>query len=511
MIADLGRLVRAFASVKALVIGEAMLDSYLRGDAHRLSREAPVPIVSVTGRIDAPGGAANTAVNVAGLGASATLLSVIGDDDEGGRLREALERAGVDPGGLVTAPGRGTLAKERLLAGDHMLARIDQGTTEAIDATSEDRLIERIQAEYADVDVVIVSDYDYGVVTPRVLAALGECRDGSSTPLVVDARDLRRYRRLGVTAVKPNYAEAIGLLGEAARRGSALRAAQVGAGAERLLELTGAQMVAVTLDADGVFVFERDAPPYRTYCRPETDAQAAGGGDTFVATLALALAGGAGTPEAAELASVAASVVVGKPGTAACSAEDLVTALSIGGKRIDDLAELGRRADAYRAQGRRIVFTNGCFDILHRGHVSYLHRAKGLGDVLIVAVNSDTSVRRLKGAGRPINSLDDRLLVLEALSCVDHVVAFEEDTPDALLQVVRPAVFAKGGDYSRATLPEADLVERLGGTVQILPLVEDRSTTGIIDRARLGAPDGDGYRRPTARDAERSTSPAASR
>jgi D-beta-D-heptose 7-phosphate kinase/D-beta-D-heptose 1-phosphate adenosyltransferase len=488
VIADIAARVRDFRSVQALVVGEAMLDSYVRGDASRLSREAPVPIVSVTGRTDAPGGAANTAVNIATLGGRSAFLSVLGDDDAAERLTAALERSGVDAEGVISADGRGTLSKERIQAADQMLVRVDRGSTDPIDAATEDRLIERLTAAYDKADVIIVSDYDYGVITDRVLATLRDLQARSPKPLVVDARDLRRYRRLDVTAVKPNYVEAINLLGEPDQRGTKLRASQIAANGQRLLELTGAAIVAVTIDTEGVMVFERDAPPYRTYCRPRTDAQSAGGGDTFVATLALALAGGAATPEASELASTAAAIVVGKPGTATCSADDLIAALSMGGKRVDDPTELAHRADAYRAQGRRIVFTNGCFDILHRGHVTYLDRAKGLGDVLIVAVNSDASVRRLKGPGRPINGLDDRLLVLEALSCVDHVVAFDTDTPEPLIEAVRPDVFAKGGDYTRGSLPEADLVERLGGSVQILPLVDDRSTTGIIDRARTSEP-----------------------
>jgi len=489
VIADLSTRVRDFRTVRSLVLGEAMLDTYVRGEASRLSREAPVPIVAVTGHADAPGGAANTAVNVAALGASSALVSVVGRDDEGDRLRQSLIAAGVDASGIVMVADRATLAKERILAADQMLVRIDRGATDPIDAATEDQVIERLIEGYRDADLVIVSDYDYGVVTERVLATLRDLQAASPKPLIVDARDLRRYRRLHVTAVKPNYVEAISLLGEPDQRGTRLRTAQIASNADRLLELTGATIVAVTVDTEGVMVFERGAPPYRTYCRPRTDAQAAGGGDTFVATLALALATGASTPEASELASTAAAIVVGRPGTATCSADDLIGALSMGGKRLDDVDALARVAEVYRAQGRRIVFTNGCFDILHRGHVTYLDRAKGLGDVLIVAVNTDASVRRLKGASRPINSLDDRLLVLEALSCVDNVVAFDADTPEALITAVRPDVFAKGGDYTRESLPEAALVERLGGSVQILPLVDDRSTTGIIRRARTAEPE----------------------
>ncbi|HEY3523349.1 MAG TPA: D-glycero-beta-D-manno-heptose 1-phosphate adenylyltransferase, partial [Candidatus Limnocylindrales bacterium] len=293
-----------------------------------------------------------------------------------------------------------------------------------------------------------------------------------------------RYRRLRITAVKPNYGEAARLLGERALHGTDARVRQIGTHGERLLEMTGARIVAVTVDTDGSFVFERNQPPYRTYTRPNSHSRAAGAGDTFVAAFTLALATGASTPEAAELASSAASVVVAQDGTTACSARALEESISTVGKRIADTDRLATRMAYLHAQGRRIVFTNGCFDILHRGHITYLNRAKALGDILIIGVNSDESVARLKGAGRPINGLDDRLHVLEALSCVDHVVPFSEDTPIDVLRVLRPHVFVKGGDYRIEDLPEAPVVASLGGTVQILPYIEDRSTTGIIDRVR---------------------------
>jgi D-beta-D-heptose 7-phosphate kinase / D-beta-D-heptose 1-phosphate adenosyltransferase len=239
------------------------------------------------------------------------------------------------------------------------------------------------------------------------------------------------------------------------------------------------------VDTAGAFIFEADAPAYRTYARPQSESRAAGAGDTFVATLALALAARIAAPQAAELASAAAGVVVGKDGTSSCSFDELEASLSTAaGKRLDSLERLRVRIAYHREQGRRIVFTNGCFDILHRGHITYLSRAKALGDVLVVGVNADASVGRLKGPGRPINGLDDRLEVLEALSCIDLVVPFEEDTPDRLVRVIRPDVFVKGGDYTRESLPEAPLVESLGGTVQILPYIEDRSTTGVIERVR---------------------------
>lgn len=470
---------------RVVVLGEAILDSYLSGHADRLSREAPVPIVALTGRIDAPGGAANTAVNIARLGGDVRFLSIVGRDGEAERLRVGLRGAGVDDGEVIAAPGRTTLAKHRLSAGGQMLVRYDVGSAEPVDGAAEDVLIERLATLHEWADAVVISDYGYGVATDRVVSALVELQAARRRVLVVDARDLRRYRSARVTAVKPNYGEAVRLLGERELPDPRDRARQIGRDGPRLLELTGARIAAVTVDAAGAFFFEADQPAYRTYARPHPESRAAGAGDTFVAALALALAARLPTPSAAEVAQTAASVVVAKDGTASCSLDELEVALSTtAGKRLDAVDRLAARVAYLREQGNRIVFTNGCFDILHRGHITYLNRAKALGDVLVIGVNADESVRRLKGPDRPINGLDDRIEVLEALSCVDLVVPFGEDTPERLIHAVRPDVYAKGGDYSRETLPETALVESMGGTVQILPFIEDRSTTSVIDKVR---------------------------
>jgi D-beta-D-heptose 7-phosphate kinase / D-beta-D-heptose 1-phosphate adenosyltransferase len=480
--------VAAMRGRRVLVVGEAMLDTYLHGRADRLSREAPVPVVALDHRVDAPGGAANSAVNLAALGADVRLVSVIGSDDEAERLRSALEASGVGTDDVMRVDGRRTLAKQRVVAGDQVLVRFDSGTTEAPSADVEDSLIARIEAVVPDVDAVLVSDYAYGVVGPRVAAALGAAVRRRDVLVVVDARDPARHARLAPTATKPNYAEAVRLLGEQELDGPEARARQVVAGAEILHRRTGAAIVAVTLDREGAVILERGRQPYRTYARPTADRRACGAGDTYSATLTLALAAGAPTTSAAELAAAAAAVVVGRDGTAVCSIDDLSAAVGWTGKRLTSIDALRARVNLLRDQGRRIVFTNGCFDLIHRGHVTYLSRAKALGDDLIVGVNSDASVRRLKGPERPINALEDRLGVLEALSCVDHVVPFDTPTPEPLIATIRPDVFVKGGDYRRETLPEAGLVERLGGTVRILPYVEDYSTTGLIERLRGADP-----------------------
>ncbi|MBX6312692.1 MAG: D-glycero-beta-D-manno-heptose 1-phosphate adenylyltransferase [Isosphaeraceae bacterium] len=484
MSSSLSPLIDAFADLDVLVLGDAILDSYLEGTPGRLCREAPVPIVDLTGRRDAPGGAANTAVNARALGARVRFLSLIGDDAEGEILQRVLRERGIDAEDLLVGPARRTLAKHRVVAASQLLVRFDQGTKGVIPEEFEEELIGRLSELFPLCDAVIISDYGYGVLSPRVIAALADLQAETPRILVADSKDLIAYRHVGLTAVKPNYGEALQLLDAGEPQDGRARAEAIAARGACILERTGARIAAVTLDTEGALIFERDRPPYRTYARPTPHSRAAGAGDTFLAAMALGLAAGGDTPSAAELASAAAAVVVSKDGTAACSAGELRTLIEAGGKVIHDRAALAVRLDDYRKQGRRVVFTNGCFDILHRGHITYLNSAKALGDVLVVGVNSDDGIRRLKGPLRPINALEDRIQVLAALSCVDHIIAFDEDTPCDLIRVVRPDVFVKGGDYTRERLPEAPLVEALGGVVQILPFVADRSTTGIIERIR---------------------------
>ena len=484
--AALGTLLHEFSRLRVLVVGEAMLDAYLHGTSGRLCREAPVPIVAVEGRLDVPGGAANAAVNARALGARVSMLSVVGGDADGAALRAALDIRGVDTSHLLVDPARRTLAKHRVFAGPQMLVRFDAGTTARVDRTHETRLIETLEALFAGHDAVIVSDYGYGILTPRVIATLAALQAAAPRIIVVDSKTLAAYRGVGVTAVKPNYDETLRLLrGRGAARGPARADVMAGYG-PRLLDVTGAQIAAVTLDTDGALFFERGRPPYRTYARPADHARAAGAGDTFASALALALAAGGDVAAIAELASAAAAVVVGKDGTATCSLTELRGYVAGDDKLAPDLATLLLRLDALRGAGQRIVLTNGCFDILHSGHISYLNAAKALGDVLVVGLNTDASVRRLKGDTRPINALEERAAVLAGLSAVDLIVAFDEDTAVELCGAVRPHVFVKGGDYTRERLPEAVVVESQGGEVRILPYLRDRSTSTIIERVRAG-------------------------
>ncbi len=543
---DLIKLLDAIANLNVLVIGEAMLDCYLQGYSDRLCPEAPVPVVNVTEQKQVPGGAANTAVNVQALGARVTFLSVIGDDYEGATLQRSLTEQGVSPEYILTQQSRQTLAKQRVIAAEQLLVRFDQGSTEAIDSPTEQALIEQLEECFPKVDAVIVSDYGYGILTQKVIAAITFLQQSSPRILVVDSKRLTAYRDAHVTAVKPNYSEAVQLLGLSVPD-RAHRAAQITRYGEKLLDLTNAQIVAVTLDTEGAIAFERHSPPYRTYTQAANHSRATGAGDTFVSAL-IALAA-TKTPAAIELASAAAAVVVSKDGTTSCSAQELREYLyrKIGDRRqrkappsnpefkipdatagggaevssvdaerlvprhqsfvreeteerqnfsslhhflpvtltdkyVADLDSLVARIASHRASRQRIVFTNGCFDILHPGHVSYLNRARALGDILIIGVNSDVSVRGLKGSTRPINPLLDRIQVLAGLGCVDYLIPFDEATPINLIQKIRPDIYVKGGDYTKETLPEASVVEQLGGVIEILPFVENRSTTNIIKR-----------------------------
>lgn len=517
---ELLKLLDAVENLHVIVIGEAMLDGYLEGFSNRLCPEAPVPIVTATNCVYVPGGAANTAVNVRSLGGQVTFLSVIGDDSQGSQLKQALSEHGISTTHLITHPGRQTLTKQRVMAASQILLRIDSGTTDVVDSQTEQTLIDRLELLFPECDAVIISDYRYGILTEKVINAVAKLQQRNPRTLVVDSKNLTAYRHLDVTAVKPNYEQAIQLLDippipfKKGGMHNISRAEQIKPYGEKLLNLTGAKIVAVTLDADGAIIFEHGSQPHRTYAQPTHQSYTSGAGDTYSCALTLALAAGATTPLATNFAAAAAAVVVQTGGTTACSAEELQRFLSqageetevrewgIGGrgdtslsvlstmsstspslqKYLPEINQLLTLVTAYRNSKRKIVFTNGCFDILHAGHVSYLNRAKALGDILMIGVNSDDSVRRIKGATRPINPLEDRIQVLSGLGCVDHLVAFDEDTPCNLIRLVQPDIYVKGGDYTKETLPEAPIVEQFGGVVELLPFLENRSTTLMIQR-----------------------------
>ena len=477
------KIIEQFKSLKVLVIGEAILDVYLQGTANRFSREAPVPIIDVEKIEEMPGGGANTAVNVRKLGAETFFLSVIGCDQHANTLRAKFKKLGIKNYSLVDEK-RQTLLKKRIIARSQMLLRYDLGTTTPIEEATEQKLIEIIIDLYPEIDVLIVSDYGYGILTKNIISTLSKLQNSLPRIVAVDSKYLEKYQSLTATIVKPNYEEVLKLLDLKALKEKGIKSQQILPYGEKILEATGATIAAVTLDTEGALIFEYGEKPYRTFAVAKENSKTSGAGDTFISAFALSLAVGAKTDTASEIASAAASIVVSADGTISVEKEELES-LFLSRKQLEK-EQLQEKLLLYRKTGKKIVFTNGCFDILHKGHVAYLRRAKKLGDILIVGINSDESVKRLKGINRPINPLEDRMEVLSSLESIDHIISFTEDNPVNLINIIRPDIFVKGGDYTRQTLPEANLVERLGGKVEILPLVADHSTTEIIKRIRSG-------------------------
>jgi D-beta-D-heptose 7-phosphate kinase / D-beta-D-heptose 1-phosphate adenosyltransferase len=480
--------VRRWRDRPVVVVGDVLLDQWRFTEPRRLCREGPAPVVAVLGRADCPGGAGNTAVNLAALGARPVLVAPVGDDENGQCLRARLGPAGLADA-LVTIPGYRTQRRRRIVSADQLLLCEEDGEEVPVPRGGPVLTrLRRVLSRPGPEPVLLICDYAAGAIDDRTRDWI-IARRAAFGFVGVDARDLSRWAGLAPTLVTPSDAETAALLGVPRTGGSDDERAEAAAGrVPDVLRVTGAEVAAVTLDVAGTVAAAVDGPPLRTPTRSAPGCHAVGAGDVYFATMALALATGSDTAVAADLAGRAAALTVDGAGTCVCSRSALLASLPPdGGHPVDgavDAATLGEIVARHRARGSCVVFTNGCFDVLHRGHVGYLAQARRLGDVLIVAVNSDASVRRLKGSQRPINTAEDRVAVVSALSCVDHVVVFDEDSPAGLIEAVRPDLYVKGGDYPPELVPEAPLVRRLGGQVRTLDFIPDRSTSAIIDRIR---------------------------
>jgi len=478
---DLIEALKSLQAPRIAVVGDSMLDRYVWGDAARVSPEAPVPVVHARREEERPGGAANVALNLAALGAVPACFGAVGQDAMGETLRKVLAAAGADVAGLLACADRPTIQKIRILARNQQMLRVDREDVKPLDAAQEAALLAALRS--AAWDALILSDYGKGVLSPALCAAaLAEARRRGA-PSVVDPkhRDLARYR--GATVVTPNRAEAetaagaaLGDLASLNRHAPALRAA------------AGVDMLLVTLGADGMLLVRGDAPPLHLPTAARQVFDVTGAGDTVVAVMAAGLAAGLAAETCVRLANAAAGIAVAKVGTAAVSRAELLEALHGEGAgkvlAAGDEAGLAAALAGWRRGGRRVVFTNGCFDILHAGHVRYLQAARRLGDALVVGINSDASVRRLKGEGRPFNPLEDRAEVLAGLACVDLIVPFAADTPEELIRQVAPALLVKGADWRGKEVAGADFVQRSGGEVRFIELLPGRSTSGIAERMR---------------------------
>lgn len=476
-------LISRFKDQRILVIGDLILDAYIKGESHRLCPEAPVPVVDVHNQQFHCGGAANAALNLHRLGATVSFCSVTGKDEYGAIAGRLLKAAGIDTSCLIEDEQRQTLVKTRVLSGRQLLVRYDLGTTTGISAETEKQLISKIKACALNCPTLLIADYDKGLLSPGIIQLLEQLKTESPKFIAIDSKRLPVFRRLNPSLIKPNYQEAITIMNQSWTADRQVD--QVREFGETLSGLTGARMIAITLDSQGVMLWEKDQSSVHVPAKPVFLPQVSGAGDTFIAACCIALVSGASLGTAGKIACAAAAIAISKEGTAACNHEELLHSYLEEAKFINELHQLTQLCQNYRSQGKKIVFTNGCFDILHSGHVRYLAGARALGDVLIVGVNTDESISRLKGPSRPVNSLYDRVQVLSALEAVSYIIPFGSegaDTPALLIEQIRPDFFVKGGDYTRERLNEAALVEKYGGQIRIMPYLEDHSTSLLISR-----------------------------
>lgn len=474
---------------KILVAGDAMLDAYHFGQVNRISPEAPVPVFLETGRErHVPGGAANVAVNIAAAGLQVSFCSVIGSDENGRMFLNLLRDNAVNTDLVKVSDERKTATKLRYIGpGNQQILRVDEEETRDIALSDIADLMCALENTVREYGVVVLSDYKKGFLSEEITQHLIRLANVNHIPVLVDVKDMafRKYRN--ATILKPNRKE-LGLL-TGMRAGSKEEAVKA---ASYLCRETPCSYVLATLGSEGMLLADKDGLIKDVESTASEVFDVTGAGDTSAAYLAAGMAAGAEISDAVTIANYAAGIQVSKVGTSAVYPYEVYEAMRREGEEEcggcgrlnlnDKVTDVCRRKE----RGERIVFTNGCFDILHTGHLSYLREAKKLGDVLVVGLNSDHSVRRLKGDGRPVNRLKDREMMLSALSFVDYIIPFEEDTPARLINTIVPDVLVKGGDYAPENIVGAETVIQNGGEVKVLPFMEGHSTSGIIKKIQEG-------------------------
>ncbi len=463
-------------SPSVLVVGDLMIDHYLWGKTDRISPEAPVPVIDVQRESEVLGGAGNVVNNLIALGAHVSVASASGEDENGRRLAMMLKSLGVKIDALIAEPTRKTTRKSRVIASHQQVVRFDYETRQDISEATEEKILASIERQLFVTDIILLSDYGKGVLTPRLTQQIIELAERQGVKILVDpkGKDYSKYR--GATLVTPNKKEASEATGIEIVDHESLKKA--GFQLKNGLDL---EMAMITLSEEGMAIFDETMRTIPTVAREVYDVT--GAGDTVLSTLGFVLATGGDIDEAARIANAAAAVVVGKLGSATASWDEIISYEatlheSTTEHRIKSRDALAQSVKRLKNEGKRIVFTNGCFDILHLGHVKYLEKAKSFGDVLIVGVNSDASVKRLKGESRPVNPEYDRAYLLAALDAVDFVTIFDEDTPYELIKMVEPDVLVKGGDYRGKEVVGSDIAKE----VRLVDFVDGKSTTKIIEK-----------------------------
>lgn len=480
--AALAAVVDRFAGLTVWVIGDLMLDEYVVGDVGRISPEGPIPVVRVRETQYRLGGAANVARQVAVLGAHAQIIGIAGRDETGNRLTDECARAGIDTGGVLRIDGSPTTRKLRVLSRRQQMLRLDWEDVRPCSEEAAAQIVQQLRSRGAP-DVVILSDYAKGLLTDALIAEVVELARAHGARVVVDPKRARVESYAGASVITPNLSELETAVGEALDPADE---AAIVAAAERLMNrIDGIEALVVTRSEHGMLLVSPDGTRVSVPAERHEVFDVTGAGDTAIAVLGLGLAAGASMEDAVRLANTAAGLSVMQVGAAAISAESIRESLvGRGVGKILGRDELAARVRDWRLSGKQVVFTNGCFDLLHAGHLSLLHESAALGDVLVLAINSDESVRRLKGPERPLVAAQERAALLAALECVDAVTIFEEDTPLETLQAAPPDVLVKGQDYRKEQVVGREVVEAAGGRVELVPLLPNKSTTALLDRIK---------------------------
>lgn len=472
--------VERLGGARVLTVGDIMLDRFVHGSVDRISPEAPIPVLRIDRSTAMLGGAGNVVRNLTGLGAGTVFVAAVGTDQAGGEVRALLDVLVNAKAELVETPGRQTAVKTRYLAGNQQLMRADEETTAPLDGAHAQAVIDTAVRAMDGCHVVVLSDYGKGTLGGGIAARIIAHARAKGLAVIVDPKgsDYTRYR--GASLLTPNRKE----LAEATGMATDSDEAVIGA-CRHLIASADVEAVLATRSQQGMTLVPAGGAPVHLAAEAREVFDVSGAGDTVIATVAAALAVGAQPAQAAELANIAAGIVVGKVGTAVVHPADLRGALHQAAVHSTDakvvpLEVALDRVQAWQARGERVGFTNGCFDLIHPGHVSLLNQARAACDRLVVAINSDASVRRLKGEGRPVQNETARAIVLASLGVVDLVLVFEEDTPIPLLQALKPDVLIKGADYSLDQVVGGDVVRAYGGTVMLARLVDGHSTTGTI-------------------------------
>jgi len=469
------------AGIRCLVVGDLMLDEYLWGRADRISPEAPVQVVDVVREELRLGGAGNVVHNLAAFGVQVSVCSVVGDDQNGRELLGQFKHQHINTQAVFQDKARRTSRKTRVVAANQQIVRIDRESREVVSVAFEQKLSDWIALHTGEYNVIVLSDYNKGVLTPRVIAAAISAATMAGIPVLVDPKGSDYSRYAGATLLTPNRKEA-----EAASGVIITDTETLAQAASVIMNATGLQHLLITRSEEGMSLFSKGGEVVHipTVAREVFDVS--GAGDTVLAAVALGIASGYSMAESARLANIAAGIAVGKLGTSIVTPQEIIDAVSHTHKdshaKIKSLDVLSTLIEAEKNRGKRVVFTNGCFDLLHAGHVKYLQKARSLGDMLVLGLNSDASVRRLKGPKRPLIDQDERSHLLAALDCIDYVTVFEEDTPLKLIAALKPHILAKGGDYALDGVVGREIVESYGGRVELITFVDGKSTTNIIEK-----------------------------